>query len=340
MRYKKLLCLLSVIWTAGANSATDQQALERCILLDANTERLECFDVITRNEASGVVTTQNADGNQAIVTDSALEAPSLLIRQWQQTSQKERGSFVISPYRPSYLMPISYNARPNKEPYKLLADKAELDSVEIKYQLSFKAKIWPALLSERGDLWLAYTQQSFWQAYNGNISSPFRETNYEPEFIYSWRSNLHWAGLTGRVVSIGLNHQSNGRSDPLSRSWNRIVASALFDRGTNFAVSLKGWWRIPESDESDDNPDIEEYIGRGEVWTYYRYNKQTFSAMLRNNFRLDDNRGALQFDWTHPIGKSPIQGYVQYFWGYGDGMIDYDHISQRLSFGIMLMNWL
>lgn len=192
------------------------------------------------------------------------------------------------------------------------------------------------MLSRRGDLWFAYTQTSYWQAYSK--SSPFRETNYEPEFIYSYRTSFRLLGLQGRLLTLGLNHQSNGLADPLSRSWNRIVAGALFDQG-DWALQVRGWWRIPESESDDDNPGIVDTVGRGEIWGFWQHEDHTLGIMLRSNFDPTDPKGALRVDYSIPLG-GPVKAYLQGFYGYGDGLIDYDHISARISIGLMLIDWM
>ncbi len=81
-----------------------------------------------------------------------------------------------------------------------------------------------------------------------------------------------------------MNHQSNGRSRPLSRSWNRVVANVGMEKD-NFNLLLKTWYRIPEDEHNDDNPDITRYMGYGELWGIYYWKGQRFAAMLRNNLR-------------------------------------------------------
>jgi phospholipase A1 len=61
--------------------------------------------------------------------------------------------------------------------------------------------------------------------------------------------------------------------------------------------------------------------------------------MFRNNLRFDDdNRSTLQlgFDFTC-IG--PLNCYIQYFTGYGETLIDYNHYTNRIGVGVMIKDW-
>lgn len=95
---------------------------------------------------------------------------------------------------------------------------------------------------------------------NDGESSPFRETNSEPKGFLSWATDYRFAGWTLRDAEVGLNHQSNGRSNPTSRSWNRGYARFMAQNG-DWQVDFKPWLRFSESSSSDDNPDITKYLG-------------------------------------------------------------------------------
>ncbi len=61
--------------------------------------------------------------------------------------------------------------------------------------------------------------------------------------------------------------------------------------------------------------------------------------MLRNNLRSSNNRTTVQLDWSFPIGGR-LKGYLQYFDGYGESLVDYNYRNQRIGLGIMLTSWL
>ena len=44
--------------------------------------------------------------------------------------------FAITPHRPTYILPLAYNDKPNNDPYA--GSDMEVDSGEIKMQFSFK----------------------------------------------------------------------------------------------------------------------------------------------------------------------------------------------------------
>jgi len=71
-----------------------------------------------------------------------------------------------------------------------------------------------------------YDQAAGRATLNKDESRPFRETDYEPEALLAFDTHYEVLGWQGRLLGIGVNHQSNGRSNPLSRSWNRVIHNA------------------------------------------------------------------------------------------------------------------
>ncbi|MBN2255436.1 MAG: phospholipase A [Deltaproteobacteria bacterium] len=268
--------------------------------------------------------------------DSDGDGGSYLTKLWELDEGKPRDKYAIVIHRSNYLLPFAYNRSPSREPYLAEGSSENVKEAEVKFQLSFKVKLWQDLLGRDADLWFGYTQKSFWQLYDFSESSPFRETNYEPEMLVNFRTNFNFLGMDARTVTVGLNHQSNGRSGRYSRSWNRIVGNLGLEK-RKFTLLLKTWYRIPEHDD-DDNPDLDAYVGYGELWGYYLWKGHRFGVMLRNNLRSSHNRGAVQLDWGIPL-TDRIAFYMQYFNGYGESLLDYNCGSNRISLGFTLIDW-
>lgn len=247
---------------------------------------------------------------------------------------------ILMVHRPTYILPLTYSSNPNNEPARDVGDDAyELDHAEVKFQFSLKAPALTDIAGSGADLYFAYTQQSIWQAFDSDNSSPFRDTNYEPEMFITVDTDFPVLGLNNRAISLGVVHQSNGRgNDVLSRSWNRVYAAFLLERG-NFGMSVKPWYRFPEDEEEDNNPHMEDYLGYGEVRMAYKLGEMEVAGLFRNNIDFDQNRGAVQVDWTFPLVRE-IRGYVQYFNGYGECLLDYNHRDERIGIGVMLGDWL
>jgi phospholipase A1 len=90
--------------------------------------------------------------------------------------------------------------------------------------------------------------------------------NYEPELILNFPLNLNF-GLNTRMVGLALNHESNEKSDPYSRrEWVIFHAGFEYNHLTIYADHII----LPAA--KNDNPDIAEFIGRGDVNIIYTKN--------------------------------------------------------------------
>ena len=252
-------------------------------------------------------------------------------RQWEQESS--RNPFSITTHRTNYLFPVSYNTNQDANNFREVTDASGPNNNEVKFQFSAKFNLAEDIFGNVGDVYFAYTQRSWWQAYNTDASSPFRETNYEPEgfidFDSAW-SALGWVNTRNRIA---FNHQSNGRSDPLSRSWNRVYLESTLQRG-DWALTLAPHWRVPESDGDDNNPDIERFVGYGDIRLAKRLqNNHEFAGQLRGNPSTGNYGTQVDYSWPAFNG---VRAHVQYYYGYGESMIDYDNRVHRLSLGFSL----
>ncbi len=323
------------------------QSIIDCRRYEDVEARLECYDAI----ASRLKVHAQGNGDEPVEGESGKvegndmqEGDSAAFnKRFQFEEDVGDNAFIIIPHLPNYILLYSYNDKPNQHPYSPSQDSVDqfedIKRSETKFQISFKVQLARNFLPERTSLWFAYTQKSFWQLYDQAGSAPFRESNYEPELIFLYRDKLNLFGFASETYAVGLNHQSNGRSDPLSRSWNRVFTGFLFSRG-NLSVSAKPWWRLPEDEDDDDNPDIERYLGYAEYGiTYKRTDKNAiYHFRFFNNLRKQDNKTSFELSYSFPLGGR-IKGYVQYYNGYGESLIDYNHRNHRIGVGVLLTDW-
>lgn len=271
-------------------------------------------------------------------TDKKDQPVSLLEQRLDTEEAGEHNPFTLTAHRRNYLLPVTYNNNTNGRPFDV--DSDEVENIEAKFQISFKFPIWNDIIGD-ADLWGAYTNISFWQAYNDTYSSPFRDSNHEPEMFLAVQGKREILGFQNTYNTFGIVHQSNGQGGSRSRSWNRVYLHSVFERG-NLAITFKPWYRQPEDKKSsetdpsgDDNPDIDRFMGYGEITAGYKLDDHVFSVLLRNNLRESGNKGAVQLDWTFPLTQH-LKGYVQYFNGYGESLIDYNASVNRIGVGIVL----
>ena len=246
-----------------------------------------------------------------------------------------KGILTIRPHLPMYVMPLWYNATPNYDinsPTHVSPSltKDELQHLDSKLQISMKTKLAQDVFDTNADVWLGYTQQSYWQVYNGKSSRPFRSSDYQPEIFLTQpiKGDLPGNGSL-RMLGAGLVHESNGQSDPLSRSWNRIYAMAGTEWGK--LTVIPRLWLI--ANEESDNPDIGDYMGYGDVrWLYPLNDQSTVGGVMRYN--PSTNKGAIQVDYAYPL-TGGMKAILQVFHGYGENIQDYNHKSTNIGIGIM-----
>lgn len=292
--------------------------LAACAQIEHDAARLNCYDRL-----SGRKPGDSAPAEKSGETISPGRSPevSYFSQLWELDRESRRGKYAIVPHRSNFVLPFTYNDSPNVAAVREADPGKELKRPEVKFQLSLKTKLWQDILGKDLDLWFGYTQQSFWQLYSFDDSSPFRETNYEPEIILNYRTDYRLLGWKGRFLNVGLNHQSNGQSEPLSRSWNRVVASAGFEKG-NFALLLKGWYRIPESSEDDDNPKIGKIPRlRGDLGLLFLERESVRDhASQQRRFSQQSRRPAGGMEFSPPRTDQRLRSILQRFWREPSGL--------------------
>lgn len=339
------LVLLTLLCTsalpATSNAGEDQP---QCAGISDGNERLKCYDSIN---AKPLPDHQSAPAD---LSASSSYSRSYLTRSWDLDNKDdellgERQS-PLRPHRSSYLI-VRKTGEPNEQPYSPThapsPDPADINVTELKFQISQKAKILKSrsthflgITSFR--LWGAYTQQSSWQAFNTAHSAPFRETNYEPELIATYGTGNEY-GL--KLINLGWVHQSNGRDASASRSWNRFYLQGGWETDTLSAL-VRGWWRIPEAAANDDNPDIEDYVGRADITLRWAPSddSQVVDLILRNNLNWEQNHSFMQLDWSTPIKLTQsTKLHIQLTSGYGESLIDYNYRQTTIGLGVSFRDW-
>lgn len=328
--------------------------IRACTSIETDSQRLACYDRITGHDTLPAAERQKApnagQGRKSpdiFVTDAKQQREdqlthehSLLDSRWELDPARKLGTLNIRGYKPVFAEPVFLTSRANQTPHSPNADNTVitplgLEKHEAKFQISFKTKLAQGLFGEHGDIWVAYTQSSRWQVYNDQLSRPFRETDYEPEAMLLFDTDVPVLGWRLRMLGIGLNHQSNGRANPLSRSWNRIIGRIGLER-PNWTIMWRPWLRIPENSSNDNNPDITNYLGRGDLQLIHEWRDQEFMLLLRHSFSA--GRGSGRFTWSFPI-NSGVRGYLELFNGYGESLIDYNHNASYFGLGVTLLNW-
>jgi phospholipase A1 len=321
--------------TSGAS-----EGLARCAKLENVDERVACYDDLAR-------ATEAPAGGPI----EASPTPSHLSEAWKLGAKHggARRLTDILGYRPTYII-SRWTSDPNEQPTSPAPGRdapapLDLDSNELKFQVSFKAEMVSRQAFERVGvtpllghigidsvrLWFGYTHQVNWQMYNAGSSRPFRETNYEPEAILTFGSGNEGDGF--KLVNLALVHQSNGSVEAHSRGWNRVYAQGGWEWG-RISVLARVWHRLSESADDDDNPDITRYLGNGDLVIRHQTDGGYVSSLLvRRRFVL--------LNWATPLlaALGAARLHVQLSSGYGETLIDYNHNQTTIGLGVSFGDW-
>jgi phospholipase A1 len=297
-----------------------------------------------------VVADENA-GTASVASSIRNSERSYLTNLWNLDDQSNRDPSQLGrlqPYRQTYMI-AKRTSKPNVQPDSPAIGRSttapkDFDLAEAKFQFSFKSDIGNQrninlLGIKTARLWVAYSQQSNWQAFNIRNSSPFRETIYEPELI----ATLGTGDVSGlKLINLGWVHQSNGRSLPESRGWYRAYLLTGWEWNDMTSILIRGWKRVMENSVRDDNPDIIDYQGRGDLVIRWepRNKTQAIAVLLRNNLKRTNNRGYMQIDWATPVQfGSAARIHLQLTSGYGESLIDYNHRQNTIGLGFSFREW-
>jgi phospholipase A1/A2 len=242
--------------------------------------------------------------------------------------------FLINLYEPNYIFPFYYSSSLPRDFYHEL--NKDTQKTEVSFQISFKAPIVKNIFNSNTNLYLAYTQKSFWQAYEN--SAYIRETTYTPEIFFSKFTNYPiGAGWKIKLLNFGAIHQSNGRGDLEERTWNRVYIAPILAKD-NWRVAIKPWYVLNDRATQEYNPNIAYYLGYDSVLVSYKYRRHVFSAE-RTNLESGFKRGSIVLTWSLPI-TNKLKFYTEFFGGYGQSLTEYNHSVASVGVGIALNDWI
>ncbi|MEP6503149.1 MAG: phospholipase A [Betaproteobacteria bacterium] len=357
MRLPGPLLLVALSVAAAFPAGALAQAPASCAALADDAARLACYDALYRAPSAAPAKAEPAVApiaarNEPSALSEVATAPSggglaagdYLAKFWELDPDAKRGTFVVRTFAPNFLLPAHYSNNINKTPTSPTHPNggsfASYRQTEAELQLSLRAKVAEDFLLPNADVWLSYTQKSIWQLWNGQGSSPFRSSDYEPEAMFVVPVPAKLGDLGGgwrwRMALAGIAHESNGQADPLSRSWNRMYVGTAFTHD-DIALQARFNYRLHEQG-TDDNPHITDYIGNTELSGTWFPGETTVQLVARTSFK-STRRGSLQFNWTRPVfaGKPDgLRWYVQVFSGYGETMLDYNQRQTSVGLGFTL----
>jgi len=326
-----VLISMSVPAFCGAAGDLDIDAFNRCLLEKLKTATPETTAGEIRDACLKEVQGITPPPNPSAPTDETTP----LDQRIDGIKATQELDYVITPYQPNYFL-FAYNPNPNNTPFQdaFPDEEIEFKPAEAKFQISFMFPIVHHLFGDNGSVYIAYTNRSFWQVFNSDLSAPFRESNHEPEIWLQFDTNRSVLGFNNRLITFGFDHQSNGRNEPISRSWNRLYARFIFEKG-DVAFSLRPWIIVGSR---DGNPDIQDYMGNIELRGAYKVHRHTIGLMLRNNLQSGFSKGTFQVDWSFPIYRR-VRFYSQYFNGYGESLIDYNVHNISIGAGLSFTDY-
>lgn len=240
---------------------------------------------------------------------------------------------TLASYKPNYVMNSWFLDHEGSE--------QGYDDRELLLQFSFKKRIYKVF-------YFGFTYRGFWQVYDLSTSRSFRDENYNPEGFLEFSDAM---GLD--TLRLGLaEHESNGERTYYNEEGEEVNYSRTWDRSYLYLwKNLVPWlgtgvklWVVtsPKRGEFrayyDDNPDMQEYMGSGELYLSLGRFPTQLSFMFRRGWKEDtetcriEGRLPLYLIFGGKDGGTDL--YLMVFNGYGDSLIDYNRRIKRVAIGV------
>lgn len=204
------------------------------------------------------------------------------------------------------------------------------NTADAMFQISIRHRLTKSRLPFNSFLYMTYTQKSFWNIYAD--SAPFRDNNYNPSIgigRYIIRNNT----LIGTAF-LQIEHESNGKSEKDSRSWNMISFSGKYFYNLQFVVGGKIWIPLVDGDE---NSDLIDYRGICSFTMDYITKDRRWWLSTELNPRKGSGNINTIVTGAFKISKNDNQYlYARFYNGTGDSLLDYNRYDINIRIGFCI----
>lgn len=209
--------------------------------------------------------------------------------------------------------------------------RATKENTNVKFQISIAQRLTRTTLPWGTYLYLFYSQKCFWNVLENSL--PMTDLNFNPGIGLTkplFVKNRYIGKLTFLIE-----HESNGRDSTASRSWNKIALAANVMLTNNLMVHGKIF--IPIVD-GENNRDIIHYTGFWQAGAQILSNDRRWmggiTVMKRNQWNLNAN---VIVDVAYRLFNNANQYiFMQYYNGYGEGLLEYNKFHSQLRVGILI----
>lgn len=212
-----------------------------------------------------------------------------------------------------------------------IGPKMTKENTNVKFQISIAQKLTRSTLPWGTYLYLFYSQKCFWNVLQNSM--PMTDLNFNPGIGIT--KPLFVKNKYIGKATLMLEHESNGRDGLESRSWNKVSLAANIIIDNNLMVHGKIWAPIIDG---MNNKDILKYCGIYQVGMQVMSNNQRFTGAViltkRQGWNFNYNT-VVELGWR--VFKRDNQYlFLQYYNGYGEGLLAYKEFHSQLRLGICI----
>ena len=202
---------------------------------------------------------------------------------------------------------------------------------DVKFQVSISQRLTKSTLPFNTYLFLFYNQKVFWNVFENSM--PVHDFNFNPG-IGVCKLLIAKDRVIGKA-SLLIEHESNGRDNDNSRSWNKISLCGSIYISPQFMIHAKYWIPIVDGQH---NRDILRYCGIFQNGLQVMSNDKKYGMAItlvkRQGWNLNFNT-IVELNYRL-FKKDNHYMFLQYYNGYGDNLLDYNKFHSRLRFGIVI----